>query len=103
MSRVCVGQVEPFVARLREGGSRVSLFIEPSLEQVDAAEAMGAPVVEFHTGKYVELFFAGDAAGAAAELQRLQGGRRPWPRQGHRDPRRPRPHLRHRSARRRDP
>jgi pyridoxine 5-phosphate synthase len=32
---------------------------------------MGAPVVELHTGKYVELVFAGDT-GAAAELKRLR-------------------------------
>lgn len=65
-------QVEPFVRRLRDAGSRVSLFIEPSKVQVDIAAAMGAPVVEFHTGKYVELVFAGDKAGADEELKRLQ-------------------------------
>lgn len=65
-------QVEPYVRRLRDGGSRVSLFIEPSLAQVDAAVTMGAPVVEFHTGKYVELVFAGDKTGAGEELKRLQ-------------------------------
>jgi pyridoxine 5-phosphate synthase len=65
-------QVEPFVRRLREAGIRVSLFIEPSREQVDTASAMGAPVVEFHTGKYVELVFAGDTVAAAEELKRLQ-------------------------------
>ena len=65
-------QVAPFVAKLRENGSRVSLFIEPSVPQVAAAERMGAPVIEMHTGKYVELVFAGDKAGAAEELKRLQ-------------------------------
>ena len=65
-------QVEPFVQRLRDAGIRVSLFIEPSKVQVAVAEAMGAPVVELHTGKYVELVFAGDKSGAAAELKRLQ-------------------------------
>jgi pyridoxine 5-phosphate synthase len=50
----------------------VSLFIEPSKVQVAVAEAVGAPVVELHTGKYVELVFAGDRAGAADELKRLQ-------------------------------
>ncbi len=63
--------VAPFVRKLRDAGIRVSLFIEPSREQVATAEAMGAPVVELHTGKYVELVFAGDTAGAAAELNRL--------------------------------
>lgn len=65
-------QVAPFAARLREGGSRVSLFIEPSTAQVAAAERMGAPVVELHTGKYVELVFAGHKAEASDELKRLQ-------------------------------
>jgi pyridoxine 5-phosphate synthase len=51
---------------------RVSLFIEPSKVQVAVAEAIGAPVVELHTGKYVELVFAGDKAGAEAELKHLQ-------------------------------
>jgi pyridoxine 5-phosphate synthase len=64
--------VEPFVRALRESGSRVSLFIEPSKVQIAVAEAMGAPVVELHTGKYVELVFAGDHAGAEEELGRLR-------------------------------
>jgi pyridoxine 5-phosphate synthase len=65
-------QVAPIVARLRDKGIRVSLFIEPSKVQIAVAEAMGAPVIEMHTGKYVELVFAGDKAGAAEELKRLQ-------------------------------
>jgi pyridoxine 5-phosphate synthase len=65
-------QIAPYVSRLREAGIRVSLFIEPSIVQVAVAEAIGAPVVELHTGKYVELVFAGDQFGAADELKRLQ-------------------------------
>jgi pyridoxine 5-phosphate synthase len=65
-------QVEPFVRKLVDKGVRVSLFIEPSKVQVAVAEAMGAPVVELHTGKYVELVFAGDKAGAVEELRRLR-------------------------------
>ncbi len=52
------GQVEalrPFVERLGEAGIRVSLFIEPSDAQVDAALRLGAPVVEFHTGRYAHI------------------------------------------------
>ncbi len=33
---------------------RVSLFIEPSRGQLDAAKSLGAPVVELHTGAYCE-------------------------------------------------
>jgi len=55
------------VAKLRDGGIRVSLFVEPQARQLDAARALGAPVVELHTGAYCE------AAGHArqGELDRL--------------------------------
>jgi len=45
----------PFVARLGEANVRVSLFIEPDPRQIDAAIRLGAPVVEFHTGRYAHL------------------------------------------------
>lgn len=57
----------PMVAKLRDNGSRVSLFIEPEARQIDAAIRLGAPVVELHTGRYAEL--AGDDL--AVELKRL--------------------------------
>ena len=44
----------PAVAALREAGIRVSLFIDPDRRQIDAAAALGAPVVELHTGAYAE-------------------------------------------------
>ena len=52
------GQFEtlrPFVDRLTAAGIRVSLFIEPSERQVDAVLRLGAPVIEFHTGRYADL------------------------------------------------
>lgn len=39
---------------LSEAGIRVSLFIDPDNDQLDAAVAAGAPVVELHTGAYAE-------------------------------------------------
>jgi len=53
--------------RLGEAGIRVSLFIDPDIEQLDAALACGAPVVELHTGSYAEA--AGPDVGV--EYQRL--------------------------------
>jgi pyridoxine 5-phosphate synthase len=53
--------------RLAAGGIRVSLFIDPDVEQVDAAAKAGAPVVELHTGAYAEA----RGAGRARELSRL--------------------------------
>jgi len=47
--------LQPFVRQMSDAGIRVSLFIEPDPAQLDAAVALGAPVVELHTGTYVEL------------------------------------------------
>jgi pyridoxine 5-phosphate synthase len=44
----------PFVRELVAEKIRVSLFIDPEPEQLDAAHALGAPVVELHTGAYCE-------------------------------------------------
>jgi pyridoxine 5-phosphate synthase len=62
--------LKPMVARLRDAGIRVSLFIEADPRQLEAAVALGAPVVELHTGRYCEL----DGEAKRAELMRLQKG-----------------------------
>ncbi len=53
--------------RLADAGIRVSIFIDPDRDQLQAAKDCGAPVVELHTGSYA------DATGMdqAAELQRI--------------------------------
>jgi pyridoxine 5-phosphate synthase len=62
------GRIEPVVRRLAEAGMRVSLFVEPSAEQIAAAHAVGAQVVELHTGRYCHL--SGDDR--AVEFARLE-------------------------------
>ncbi len=44
----------PAIAALADAGIRVSLFIDPDPRQLEAAAAVGAPVVELHTGAYAE-------------------------------------------------
>jgi pyridoxine 5-phosphate synthase len=56
------------VRRLNDAGVRVSLFIDPDLQQVNAAARVGAAVVELHTGTYAD---AADEARREAELSRL--------------------------------
>ena len=61
------GQLEtltPKVQKLAQAGIRVSLFIDPSPAQIEAASKIGAQVVELHTGAYAE--------GKAGELERLR-------------------------------
>lgn len=40
------------ITRLQAIHSEVSLFIAPEIEQIEAAAALGAPVIELHTGCY---------------------------------------------------
>jgi len=54
----------PRIRALREAGIRVSLFLDPDEVQLGAAQALGAEVVELHTGAYAE--------GRAGELDRLR-------------------------------
>lgn len=61
------GKVKMACDRLAENGIRVSLFIDPEIEQLDAALAAGAPVVELHTGAYADA--EGDEQ--ESQLQRI--------------------------------
>jgi pyridoxine 5-phosphate synthase len=44
------------VNRLHAAGIRVSMFIDPEREQIDAAADLGAEIVELHTGKLANAF-----------------------------------------------
>src|SRR5260221_5962098 len=47
-------RLAPFVRSLGQANIRVSLFVEPSRRQLEAARSLGPPVVELHTGAYCE-------------------------------------------------
>jgi len=68
--------IAPFVEKLREAGSRVSLFIGADPQQIEAASRTGAEVVELHTGAYCDAARAGDADAAATLLAAVQDGAR---------------------------
>ena len=57
-------RLAPIVGALVKANIRVSMFIEADKRQLDASKALGAPVVELHTGAY--------AHGAAGELERIR-------------------------------
>jgi len=62
--------VERAVKQLQAEGIRVSLFIDAEAAQIDATAAIGAPVIELHTGRYADT----GGAEQAAELERVQRG-----------------------------
>jgi len=59
----------PFIERLGAAGIRVSLFVEPEPAQLDGARALGAPVVELHTGAWCD---AATPEAGNAELARIR-------------------------------
>jgi len=62
-----LGPLGDMVARLKNAGSLVSLFIAPEAKQIEAAVSLGAPVIELHTGTFCDE----SGAAAAEELDRL--------------------------------
>lgn len=67
-----VSRIREACASLRAKRIRVSLFIDPDREQLDAAAETGAPVVELHTGAYAEA----TDSGRAAQLHRVRDAAR---------------------------
>lgn len=63
-------EVAAFAAECRAAGIALSLFIEAAPRQIDCAAAVGAQIVELHTGEFAE------AAGAPAdaEVARIRAG-----------------------------
>ena len=68
------GAIREAVQRLAAADIRVSLFIAPDPEQIDAAAIVGAPVIEIHTGAWCDALAAGDGAVAAGEFARIARG-----------------------------
>ncbi|NKW91261.1 pyridoxine 5'-phosphate synthase [Rhodobacteraceae bacterium R_SAG9] len=60
-----------FIAPLRDAGCRVSIFIAADKAQIEAANRIGAQVIELHTGAYCDFHYEGRFAERDAELSRL--------------------------------
>ncbi|HEY5279237.1 MAG TPA: pyridoxine 5'-phosphate synthase [Pseudolabrys sp.] len=67
-------QLAPAVHDLKHAGIRVSLFIAPHPAQIEAAAALGAPVIEMHTGAWCDALIENRKAEAEAEWQLLRAG-----------------------------
>lgn len=49
-------KLQPVIERLKDLGIRVCLFMDPDVEQITLAKAMGADRIELYTGPYAEAF-----------------------------------------------
>lgn len=59
--------LKPFVSTLKDNGILVSLFIEPSEKQLEAAASLNADIVELHTGRYCDT----EGTARDVELKRI--------------------------------
>lgn len=64
------------VAALKSAGARVSMFIDPEAKQIEAAHAVGAPVIEIHTGTYSQACDSTTNARIKHELDLIRAGAR---------------------------
>lgn len=60
--------LKPSVAKLEENGTRVSMFIDPDLPQVQASKDVGASIIELHTGTFANA----SSKARDAEVKRLK-------------------------------
>ena len=67
-------QLKPVVHELKHAGIRVSLFIGAVAPQIEAAAALGAPVVELHTGSWCDALMEGRKAEAESEWRLIRAG-----------------------------
>jgi pyridoxine 5-phosphate synthase len=67
-------QLAPAVASLGKAGIRVSLFIAAEPAQIEAAAALGAPVIEIHTGAWCDALAEGRKHDAEVEWHRIREG-----------------------------
>lgn len=68
--RVSGPQLQPVIAQLQAAGTRVSLFMDPDLEQLDLARQLNADRVELYTGPYAAAW--PDCNARQAQLARYQ-------------------------------
>ena len=58
-----------FVPEIQSAGIKLSLFVDPDLDQIESAASLGIKVVEIHTGKYSSCF---GKKNHSYELKRIQ-------------------------------
>jgi len=63
-------RLAPIIAAFERRGIEVSLFVDPTLRQLNAARALGVPMVELHTGRYA------DARSGRAQVRELDALRK---------------------------
>lgn len=64
-----IEDLRDITAKFTAAGIITSLFLDPDQKQIDAAQAIAAPVIEFHTGSYANAYY--DTVARSREFRRL--------------------------------
>lgn len=64
----------PMIEKLQANGSRVSLFIEANVAQIEMAAKLGAKAFEIHTGRYCDAIVDGDTNTSNEVLEAIKYG-----------------------------
>ena len=64
-------QLKDFVEKIQDAEISVSFFIDPDSKQIEAAERIGADIIELHTGSYCKAAIEGTRVSISNELNRI--------------------------------
>ncbi len=64
-----------FIKPIKDNGTKISMFVDPVIEQIEASKEIGASFVELHTGTYANLFIKYHADIAAIGSQYIPGSK----------------------------
>ncbi len=66
---VRIAELREITAKFSDAGILTSLFLDPEQKQIDAAQEIAAPFIEFHTGAYANAYY--DREARSREFRRL--------------------------------
>ncbi|MEM6537559.1 MAG: pyridoxine 5'-phosphate synthase [Pseudomonadota bacterium] len=64
--------LKDFVSKLKDKNIRPSLFIDPEIDQIDAASAVGTVAIEIHTGTYQQACDSSDPSAIKSEVELIR-------------------------------
>lgn len=65
-------EIASFIQILQQNGTKVSLFIDPNIEQIEQSIAINANAIEIHTGTYAEVCLTNNQENIEKELQKIR-------------------------------
>lgn len=65
-------KISCFIKQLQQNGTQVSLFIDPSIDQINKSIELGTNAIEIHTGAYAEFYLENNQQKIDNEVNRIK-------------------------------